>query len=186
MLLVIVLDHIPNDQSMPSKHSIPLSVYPPYPYPIGSGSPSPLYSFLSRHRLRRRRKIDRHSRHDHRFFCPEVPGLLGGWPRQRLTQAQTAHQLRSLHSPDIDSLLRRRPTELPDCRDDRRTTEKTDPSRKSIEQRVGTPLLIPNKRTRVGDVAYFLGAQVVQLFNVFDLTEAVTAIPFCRPIPTNL
>jgi len=38
----------------------------------------------------------------------------------------------------------------------------------------GTPLLIPNKRTRVGDVAYFLGAQVVQLFNVFDLTEAVT------------
>ena len=40
----------------------------------------------------------------------------------------------------------------------------------------GTPLLIPNKHMRVGDVGYFRGAQFARLFNALDLTEAVATI----------
>ena len=42
-----------------------------------------------------------------------------------------------------------------------------------LRREFGTPLLIPNKRIRVGDVGYFLGAQFARVFNAFDLTEAV-------------
>ena len=41
----------------------------------------------------------------------------------------------------------------------------------------GTPLLIPNKHIRAGDVGYFLGARCARLFNAFDLTEAVITLP---------
>jgi hypothetical protein len=42
-----------------------------------------------------------------------------------------------------------------------------------LRSEFGTPLLIPNKHIRVGDVGYFLGAQFAQLFNAFNLTDAV-------------
>lgn len=45
-----------------------------------------------------------------------------------------------------------------------------------LRSEFGTPLLIPNKHMRVGDIGYFLGAQFSRLFNVFDLTEAVATL----------